>query len=324
MGGGYRALTKLREQGAIKAFGAGINEWAIAERLAREGDFDVFLLAGRYTLLEQEALTSFLPYCAEKNIGVVIGGPFNSGILATGPKAGAFYNYAPAPRGDSGPRARHRGRLQGAWRQAGGGGSALPAQPSRDRQRDSRRAEGERSAPQRRNAARRKSRRALWRDLKSQGLHARRRADAALGRRIMLKHISPILGPDLLHVLRQMGHGDEIAIVDANFPAYSQGPRVVRLDGVDATRALDAILSVVPLDDFTPDACWRMQVVGAPDEEMPVFAEFRNIIAQARGRQVQRSPRWSATSSTRARPNVSRWWRPRSGGFMEILSLRWA
>jgi D-threo-aldose 1-dehydrogenase len=54
-------------------------------------------LAGRYTLLEQDALRSFLPYCVEKNIGVVIGGPFNSGILATGPKRGAFYNYAPAP-----------------------------------------------------------------------------------------------------------------------------------------------------------------------------------------------------------------------------------
>jgi D-threo-aldose 1-dehydrogenase len=98
MSGGYRALLELREQGVIKAFGAGINEWPIAERLAREGDFDVFLLAGRYTLLEQEALTSFLPYCIEKHIGIVIGGPYNSGILATGPKAGAFYNYAPAPR----------------------------------------------------------------------------------------------------------------------------------------------------------------------------------------------------------------------------------
>jgi D-threo-aldose 1-dehydrogenase len=96
MTGGYKALVELREQGAIKAFGAGINEWQIAERLAREGDFDVFLLAGRYTLLEQEALTSFLPLCVEKKIGVVIGGPFNSGILATGPKPGAHYNYAPA------------------------------------------------------------------------------------------------------------------------------------------------------------------------------------------------------------------------------------
>jgi D-threo-aldose 1-dehydrogenase len=95
--GGYKALVKLREGGAIKAIGAGINEWEVAETLARAGDFDIFLLAGRYTLLEQEALTSFLPYCVEKNIGVVIGGPYNSGILATGPKPGARYNYAPAP-----------------------------------------------------------------------------------------------------------------------------------------------------------------------------------------------------------------------------------
>jgi D-threo-aldose 1-dehydrogenase len=98
MEGGYKALVKLREQGAIKAIGAGINEWDIAERLARAGDFDLFLLAGRYTLLEQDSLQSFLPYCVEKNIGVVIGGPYNSGILATGPKAGAFYNYAPASK----------------------------------------------------------------------------------------------------------------------------------------------------------------------------------------------------------------------------------
>src|SRR5579872_3795282 len=97
MSGGYKALIKLRESGAIKAIGAGINEWEIAETLARAGDFDIFLLAGRYTLLEQEALTSFLPYCEEKNIGILLGGPYNSGILATGPKPGAFYNYDPAP-----------------------------------------------------------------------------------------------------------------------------------------------------------------------------------------------------------------------------------
>ena len=97
MTGGYRALDELRASGAVKAIGAGVNEWEIAERLARSGDFDVFLLAGRYTLLEQEALTSFLPLCEEKNIAVVIGGPFNSGILATGVKADAHYNYGPAP-----------------------------------------------------------------------------------------------------------------------------------------------------------------------------------------------------------------------------------
>jgi D-threo-aldose 1-dehydrogenase len=96
MEGGYKALAKLREEGVVKAIGAGINEWEIAEKLAMLGDFDVFLLAGRYTLLEQESLTSFLPQCLEKKIGVVIGGPFNSGILATGPKPGARYNYASA------------------------------------------------------------------------------------------------------------------------------------------------------------------------------------------------------------------------------------
>ena len=97
MNGGYRALEKLLASGVIRAIGAGINDWEIAERLARGGGFDVFLLAGRYTLLEQDAVASFLPFCAEKGIGVVVGGPFNSGVLATGLKADAHYNYGPAP-----------------------------------------------------------------------------------------------------------------------------------------------------------------------------------------------------------------------------------
>ena len=97
MKGGYRALDELRAAGAVKAIGAGVNEWEAAEAFARAGDFDAFMLAGRYTLLEQEALTSFLPLCQEKGIGVVIGSPFNSGILATGLKADAHYNYRPAP-----------------------------------------------------------------------------------------------------------------------------------------------------------------------------------------------------------------------------------
>lgn len=94
---GYRALLKLRDDGVVKAIGAGINEWQVAETLAKAGDFDLFLLAGRYTLLEQEALDSFLPYCRQNGIGIVLGGPYNSGILATGPRPGAFYNYEPAP-----------------------------------------------------------------------------------------------------------------------------------------------------------------------------------------------------------------------------------
>jgi D-threo-aldose 1-dehydrogenase len=97
MAGGYRALTELRTAGVVKAIGAGVNEWQVCERLAEAGDFDLFLLAGRYTLLEQDALASFLPLCLARGIGIVVGGPFNSGILATGPKPGAFYNYEPAP-----------------------------------------------------------------------------------------------------------------------------------------------------------------------------------------------------------------------------------
>ena len=97
MDGGYLVLEKLRAEGVIKAIGCGVNEWQSCERFAKAGDFDCFLLAGRYTLLEQEALDSFLPLCVERNISIVIGGPFNTGILATGPVDGAYYNYVPAP-----------------------------------------------------------------------------------------------------------------------------------------------------------------------------------------------------------------------------------
>lgn len=97
MAGGYRALLELRERGVIRAFGAGLNEWQAAQWLAERGDFDLFLLAGRYTLLEQDSLASFLPLCERRGIGIVLGGPFNSGILATGPVPGAFYDYFEAP-----------------------------------------------------------------------------------------------------------------------------------------------------------------------------------------------------------------------------------
>ena len=99
MSSGYKALVKLREEKTIRAFGAGVNEYQVCETLAAQGDFDIFLLAGRYTLLEQEALKSFLPICEKRGIGIVLGGPYNSGILATGARPGAWYNYDPAPDG---------------------------------------------------------------------------------------------------------------------------------------------------------------------------------------------------------------------------------
>ena len=98
-GRGYEAMISLRDQGMIKAIGGGVNEWEVCQNLAERGDFDLFLLAGRYTLLEQKALDSFLPLCEARGIGIITGGPYNSGILATGAKSGSFYNYDPAPQG---------------------------------------------------------------------------------------------------------------------------------------------------------------------------------------------------------------------------------
>ena len=94
----YPWLDDLRRQGVVKAIGLGMNQWQMLTDFANAGDFDCFLLAGRYTLLEQESLQSFLPLCEKKQISIIVGGPYNSGILATGAVPGAYYNYAPAPQ----------------------------------------------------------------------------------------------------------------------------------------------------------------------------------------------------------------------------------
>ena len=97
MDSGYRALDELRRSGDVKAIGVGVNESETCARFARAGDFDCMLLAGRYTLFEQGALDTFLPLAIDKTIGIILGGAFNSGILATGTSETARYNYAPAP-----------------------------------------------------------------------------------------------------------------------------------------------------------------------------------------------------------------------------------
>lgn len=96
MEGAYRALERLRSAGTVKAIGLGVNDWEPCRDALKHGDFDGFLLAGRYTLLDQRALPELLPLCLEREAGLVIGGPYNSGILATGAIPGAHYNYAPA------------------------------------------------------------------------------------------------------------------------------------------------------------------------------------------------------------------------------------
>jgi L-fucose mutarotase len=103
----------------------------------------------------------------------------------------------------------------------------------------------------------------------------------------MLKGLDSLLNADLLHVLRAMGHGDELVIVDANFPATTLGRRVVRMDGVSATRALEVILTVLPLDDFVAEPCARMEVVGDPDAVPAICQEFQQIIDRAEGGKFQ-------------------------------------
>jgi L-fucose mutarotase len=94
----------------------------------------------------------------------------------------------------------------------------------------------------------------------------------------MLKGIPPILGPELLHILRAMGHGDEIAIVDANYPAESAGPPVVRLDGVTVIDALDAVLTLMPLDTFVDEQAFGMEVVGNPRRREQTHKDFDKLI----------------------------------------------
>lgn len=97
MAGGWRVLSDLRAAGTIRAVGLGVNAVAPCLRLAREADPDVFLLAGRYTLLEQGGLDDLLPLARAKGFSILLGGPYNSGILATGAVPGARYDYKPAP-----------------------------------------------------------------------------------------------------------------------------------------------------------------------------------------------------------------------------------
>ena len=93
----YPALAEMRSLGLVKAIGVGMTDSRKLLRFAQEGDFDCFLLAGRYTLLDQSALAEFLPYCYEHNIGIILGGAYNSGILASDLGPDAKYDYRVAP-----------------------------------------------------------------------------------------------------------------------------------------------------------------------------------------------------------------------------------
>lgn len=95
--GSFKALIKMRDEGTTSAIGVGVNETDVCYKVAKEVDIDALLLAGRYTLLEQDSLDDLMPLCEERGISVILGGVFNSGILATGASAGAKFNYEKAP-----------------------------------------------------------------------------------------------------------------------------------------------------------------------------------------------------------------------------------
>lgn len=96
MAGAYRALDRLRAEGLIRAVGAGMNQWPMLARFAEAGSFDAFLLAGRYTLLDQSALPTLLPVCERRGVRLIAAGVYNSGLLAD-PRPGAKFNYDDAP-----------------------------------------------------------------------------------------------------------------------------------------------------------------------------------------------------------------------------------
>jgi L-fucose mutarotase len=106
----------------------------------------------------------------------------------------------------------------------------------------------------------------------------------------MLKNLDPILSPELLMVLAAMGHGDEIAIVDANYPAVTMARRLVRLDAVGATRVLEAVLSLLPLDEYVDSPAAVMQVVGEPDTVPETVREFQQAVDRAEAKRIKITP----------------------------------
>ena len=100
----------------------------------------------------------------------------------------------------------------------------------------------------------------------------------------MLKGLNPLLGPDLLKVLRAMGHGDEIVIADANFPASSLGPKVVRADGIGGVNLLTAILTHLPLDTYAETAAWRMAMVEDADKVPEICVTYQDIVTRLAGK----------------------------------------
>ena len=239
--------------------------------------------------------------------GIVVGGPFNSGVLA---RRDGAYDYAAAPA-EILVRVE---RLEAVCRRFGVtlGSAALRfagAHPAVVSVIPGSQSVAEVAA----NVAMLNAHRSWPLDgAEGRGSDRSGGADAARGDPDrMLKGVDPILGPELLSTLRAMGHGDDIAIVDANFPATANARRLIRADGISATRMVEAVVSLLPLDDFEDIAAFRMAVVGAPDETPPVIGEFAAILKAPA--MTAASRRSSASPSTSTRPARMRSSPPASG-----------
>ena len=142
----------------------------------------------------------------------------------------------------------------------------------------------------------------------------------------MLWGIDPLLDADLLYALRRMGHGDEIAVVDTNYPAASNAistvvGRPLLMAGVSAARAVEAIFSVMPLDTFVPDPAGRMEVVGDPHAVPPVQREVQQV-TRPRGRQARAARRHRALRLLRAGETRVRHPRRRRAPLLRRLHLQ--
>ena len=164
------ALVELREEGVVKAIGCGMNEWEMTARFVREFDLDIILLAGRYTLLEQGALTEFLPLCVERGVKIAVGGPYNSGILARDLDGPVSYNYELAPEHlVKRARAIERG-LRAKRSESQGGRTPVRPGASRHRVGDTRRDDPGRVGTEHSDGRSRPYPSALWDDLRSEKL----------------------------------------------------------------------------------------------------------------------------------------------------------
>ena len=265
IGGAFPALAQLREQGVVSAIGAGMNQAEMLARFAREGDFDAFMCAGRYTLLDQPPLEELFPLCDEKGIAIVIAGVMNSGLLAN-PSSDSHFDYGPAPRTGSTRRWPSRPSASGTACRCGRRPCSSPS-PTR------------RSRRGRRRAHHRPSRRhhrkmsfpipdALWDELEARACCRKRRPrlvaarrSPGSGRASMRRPSTP--PPFLGHLAADRDYywmGDDLAAIRGVRAGRSCGRCSER--GIDRTVIVQTIPSVAETEDFLATAAATDFVAG--------------------------------------------------------------